>query len=213
MDIAMSALHGAGAVVDTQWSTLRGALSGLFHYPEAMRAAQAELDAVVGPDRMPTWADRAQLPIMRGVVEEALRWALPSGFLSIPHVLSRDETFEELGGFTAAKGTVFMTNNWALNNEVPDPRRFDPLRYDPEDTLNEQNVVSADSTKRNHFAFGGGRRVCPGYNVALRGLFTVLSRFIWAFDIGPKIGPDGLAIKVLQDDFTTNLTPRVKLWE
>lgn len=31
-------------------------------YPDVMRKAQAQIDAVVGRDRMPTFADRDQLP-------------------------------------------------------------------------------------------------------------------------------------------------------
>lgn len=208
-EIGAFAVHAAGAASDSQRSTALGCLSGLFHYPEALRAAQAELDAVIGNDRLPTWADRAALPVMRGIVEETLRWS-PTGFTGIPHVLARDEVFD---GHKVKKDTVLMLNTWALANDAPDPRRFDPLRFKPEDTLSEQLVVQADSMRRNHFAFGAGRRVCPGSNVAMRGLFTLLSRFIWAYNIGPKIGPDGEPIKVLQDDFDEGLSPRVKLWE
>ena len=43
-------------------------------YPDVMKRAQAEIDAVVGRDRMPTFADEPHLPYVRAMVKEVLRW-------------------------------------------------------------------------------------------------------------------------------------------
>ena len=43
-------------------------------YPEVQRRAQAEIDSVVGPDHMPTFADRPNLPYVDAMVKEVLRW-------------------------------------------------------------------------------------------------------------------------------------------
>lgn len=43
-------------------------------YPDVMRKAQAEIDALVGRERMPTFADRPQLPYVCALVKEVLRW-------------------------------------------------------------------------------------------------------------------------------------------
>ena len=42
-------------------------------YPEVQKKAKAELDAVVGPDRLPEFADREQLPYVERVVQETFR--------------------------------------------------------------------------------------------------------------------------------------------
>lgn len=42
-------------------------------FPDIQAKAQEELDAVIGSGRLPTWDDRADLPYIRGVVEETLR--------------------------------------------------------------------------------------------------------------------------------------------
>ena len=39
-----------------------------------MRRAQAEIDKVVGKDRLPSFADQANLPYVTAVAKEALRW-------------------------------------------------------------------------------------------------------------------------------------------
>jgi len=50
-------------------------------YPDVMKKAQAELDAVVGRDRVPTFEDHEDLPYIRAMVKEVLRWRpiLPLG--------------------------------------------------------------------------------------------------------------------------------------
>ena len=43
-------------------------------HPEIQRKAQAEIDRVIGDDRFPTLADRANLPYVDAVAKEVLRW-------------------------------------------------------------------------------------------------------------------------------------------
>jgi len=55
----------------------------LITYPDVQRRAQAEIDSVIGSDRLPTVNDRAKLPYIRSVVAESIRmWpAAPMGML------------------------------------------------------------------------------------------------------------------------------------
>lgn len=43
-------------------------------FPEAQRAAQAEIDAVLGPNTLPTFADRDKLPYVNALIKEVYRW-------------------------------------------------------------------------------------------------------------------------------------------
>lgn len=43
-------------------------------HPDAQKRAQAELDSVVGRERLPTFADRAALPYVEAIVKETFRW-------------------------------------------------------------------------------------------------------------------------------------------
>ena len=49
-------------------------LSGHDTYPEIQRKAQAEIDAVVGRERLPTISNSASLPYVRNLLAEAFRW-------------------------------------------------------------------------------------------------------------------------------------------
>lgn len=50
-------------------------------YPEVQKAAQEELDRVVGQNRLPSFKDRQDLPYINALVKETLRWnpAVPLG--------------------------------------------------------------------------------------------------------------------------------------
>lgn len=61
-------------------------------FPSVQERARAELDAVVGQDRLPTFADRERLPYINAVTLEALRWhtVVPTGAFHPDFASSRD---------------------------------------------------------------------------------------------------------------------------
>lgn len=76
-------------------------------HPEAMKRAQAEVDAVLG-NKMPTNDDKADLPYTDALVKECLRWetVLPMG---VAHVAAEDRIY---GGYRIPKGAIIMPNAW-----------------------------------------------------------------------------------------------------
>ena len=50
-------------------------------FPRVQRRAHAELDLVVGRDRLPTFNDRPRLPYIEAVCKELMRWNMvtPTG--------------------------------------------------------------------------------------------------------------------------------------
>ena len=47
----------------------------MVEHPEVVAKAQKELDSVVGNDRLPTFADRKDLPYIEALFNECLRYA------------------------------------------------------------------------------------------------------------------------------------------
>ena len=80
-------------------------------HPVAQKQAQAELDAVVGCDRLPHFADRPTLPYMNALVKEVIRWGviLPIG---VPHRSSAPDVYN---GYFVPAGTVVIPNSWFVS--------------------------------------------------------------------------------------------------
>ena len=75
-------------------------------YPEVQAKAQAELDSVIGKDRLPTIADKDSLPYIRALTWEVLRWR-PIAPLGVPHLNVEDDIYED---YFFPAGTVFISN-------------------------------------------------------------------------------------------------------
>ncbi|KAF8523770.1 cytochrome P450 [Hysterangium stoloniferum] len=71
-------------------STLEIFILAMILYPEAQLTAQKELDAVIGPNRLPSFEDRSQLPYLVALCKEFLRWH-PVATIAIPHRLMQDD--------------------------------------------------------------------------------------------------------------------------
>ena len=82
-------------------------------HPEIQKRAQAELDAVVGPSRIPTFSDASSLPYVQAVVKEVLRWRPPLP-LFIPHSTTEDDWYD---GMFIPKGTICLPNLWLCHHD------------------------------------------------------------------------------------------------
>lgn len=62
-------------------STIMSFFMAMVLHPEVQRKARAEIESVVGSDRLPLITDKASLPYVRSVVTEVMRWlpAVPLG--------------------------------------------------------------------------------------------------------------------------------------
>ena len=79
-------------------------------YPEAQRKAQAEIDHVVGSNRLPSLADRESLPFVDAMVKEVLRWQ-PVAPMGLPHTSTEDDVVE---GHSIPKGAMLFANVWCV---------------------------------------------------------------------------------------------------
>jgi len=163
---------------------------GLVAFPEVVPKAHKELDAVVG-DRMPQFQDIPNLPYIRAMVKEVLRWRSVSND-HIRHDTTGDVEYKDY--FIPAGSTVVL-NQWALHYNpslYPDPERFNPDRFlnHPSNGLTAGECIhTSDLRLRDHWSFGAGRRVCAGYNLAENSLLILTARLLWAFDVQPGIDP------------------------
>lgn len=86
-------------------------VTSLFYLPtEVQKLAQAEIDTVVGTDRLPGYADRERLPYVNAVVTESLRWHNVAP-LGVPHRATEDGLVD---GYLVPKGAIIVANLWCV---------------------------------------------------------------------------------------------------
>jgi hypothetical protein len=69
------------------------------------RKCQAELDAVVGNDLLPTFTGRDQLPYPTTMLKEVIQWG-PTTPLGAPHCIDVHD------GYFIHEGSIIMANIW-----------------------------------------------------------------------------------------------------
>lgn len=89
LELSRHQLYFLGGVLmeggsDTSSSIILAFLHAMKKWEGLLKKAQAEIDAVVGEDRTPVWADYERLPYVAAVVKEAMRWR-PIVPLAFPH--------------------------------------------------------------------------------------------------------------------------------
>jgi cytochrome P450 len=168
-------------------------------FPEVQRRAQAELDAVVGRDCLPTFDDVPRLPYVRAIIEEVLRWH-PSVPLGVAHVATVDDWYE---GMFIPKGTVCIPNVWLCNRDRAvfgeDADEFRPERH-----LDEHGGLLSSSAKTilgGHVSFGFGRRICVGKHLANDTLFITTARILWAAKLEGVRDENGKEVPLDTDNF------------
>lgn len=220
-----SACYIAGTLLeagsDTTSNTLIGFVQAMLLFPETQRKAHEELNRVIGHDRLPTMKDVDSLPYIHCCIKESLRW-MPTTILgAVPHATTQDDYYD---GLLIPKNAGVMNNVWAINMDPkrhPEPRRFDPDRYTSDTQSLADSAANPDASKRDHFTFGAGRRICPGIHVAERSLFLGIARMLWAFEFEPQLDagerpvlpdPDRLTqgFVCLREEFVVKITPRSK---
>jgi len=144
-------------------------------HPDIQFKAQAEIDRVIGRDRLPTFEDRKSLPYVEAVYCEIMRLHPPLP-LGVGHVLTEDDFYE---GYHIPKGCAIFPNIWAMNrdpNVYPEPDEFMPERF-------------LDSAKglfgniNNIYAFGFGRRVCAGRYMADNTVWLAIASVLATLDL------------------------------
>ncbi|GJC89751.1 fumitremorgin C synthase [Colletotrichum liriopes] len=169
---------------ETSVSILCWFVVAMITYPHMMHKAQATLDQVVGRERLPVYADRAQLPYIDAMIEEVMRWRpiLPAG---MDHAAAEED---EYMGYQIPKGAIVVASQWAITRDK------NVFGADSDDFRPERWLERDDLPKTS---FGYGRRLCPGRHVGREGLWIMFARLLWAFEMEAPTDPATLKKKVI----------------
>ncbi|KAK5459729.1 hypothetical protein LTS15_003858 [Exophiala xenobiotica] len=201
----------AGTMIEAGSETTSGTFNSVILYlmanPEVVKTAQKEIARVIGDSRSPTWDDEEDLPYIRAIVKEILR-VRPVASVGSPHYTDGDIVY---GNHFIPKGTVVTINQYSIH-EYPqrwtDADKFNPSRYLDYPLKAGQYVGQADPECRDHWSFGGGRRICPGMHLAENSLFILCAKFLWAFEPRPPLNDAGEEDKIVitEDHYESGTT-------
>ncbi|KAH7931262.1 cytochrome P450 [Leucogyrophana mollusca] len=178
-----ASLYSGGA--DTTVSAIYSLFLAMTLFPEIQKKAQAEIDAVIGTDRLPTFADRDSMPYVDALAKEVLRWNVVVP-LAVPHRVTEDDVHD---GYYIPKGSLIMPNIWFM---LHDPRTYEnPMDFNPARFLPSGDKQPEIDPRT--ICFGFGRRICPGLHLADASVWISCAMSLAAFDIS-KIVENGVEI-------------------
>ncbi|KAK3022572.1 hypothetical protein RJ639_032443 [Escallonia herrerae] len=168
------------AGMDTTAITVEWAMAELIKNPGVQEKAQEELDRVIGCERVLTESDFSNLPYLQSVAKEALRLHPPTP-LMLPH---RANANVKVGGYDIPKGSNVHVNVWAVARDSAvweNPTEFRPERF-----------LEVDVDMKGHdfrlLPFGAGRRVCPGAQLGINLVTSMLGHLLHHFSWAPPSG-------------------------
>ncbi|CAE6515922.1 unnamed protein product [Rhizoctonia solani] len=168
-----------GAVLKGGSNIVAGVIStvilALLEDTRSQDRARREIDSIYDEDTLPRWDDEQRMPFVRA-----------------------NDTY---AGYFMPKDSRVICNIWAIHTN---PERYkDPLKFNPDRFLEHKlsmanSMMQSNSFERDHFAFGAGRRACPGVQLAEQGIFIAIARLLWAFEFSV---PPGTSVSTDQSAF------------
>ncbi|KAD4982918.1 hypothetical protein E3N88_19589 [Mikania micrantha] len=180
MEMASMCIEFLNGGTDTTSTALQWIKANLVKHPHIQSKLYDEIVTVVGPppqkgmkpelgqepepepDLVITEANVQKMPYLKAVVLEGLRRHPPVHFV-LPHWVMKEV---EADGYTVPQGATinFMVSEMGLDPEVWD----EPMEFKPERFLVNDGVFDITGSKGiKMMPFGAGRRICPGYDLAL----------------------------------------------
>jgi len=161
---------------ETTAITLGWAFYLVGRHPEVEVRLHEEIDRVLA-GRSPGFADVANLPYTRAVIDETLRLYPPV------HVFSRQAVeADEIAGQHVPPGSYITISSWLLHRHK--------LYWEDPETFNPDRFLPANAAKIPHYAyipFGVGSRICMGKHLGL--LESVLLFAMFAQSFRPRMKP------------------------
>jgi cytochrome P450 len=180
------------ASVDNPSNAVEWALAEMANKPEIMQKAMAELDGVVGRDRLVQEPDLRGLNYLKACIREAFRLH-PYHPFNPPRVAMSDTT---VASYSIPRGSQVILSRVGLgrNPKVWD----DPLEFRPERHLlaaDDDAVLGLGEPELRFVSFSTGRRGCPGISLGTIITVTLLARLLQGFTWSKPPGVDRVELR------------------
>jgi cytochrome P450 len=100
------------------------------------------------------------------------------------------------------KNATVVVPVYALHHtHCTNPALYDPDRYRTNLKTAYQNASRPDYENRDHYAFGTGRRLCPGIHMGERTVWRMTAKILWAFEIKHAADAEGKEVVLDPDNY------------
>ncbi|XP_069130182.1 cytochrome P450 2E1-like [Argopecten irradians] len=182
-NIAITVMNLFVAGTDTTSTSIRWALLYLIRYKPIQDRLRHEIMTVVGTSRLPSLADKPDMPYYEAFITEVLRLG-DIAPLAVPHAARKDIHFRNM---VIPKGSIIIPN---LDSVLSDPELFEnPYEFQPKRFLGENGKLNGK--EKAVIAFSSGRRACLGESLARMELFLFMTALLQRFEFLPE-SPDKL---------------------
>ena len=170
---------------DTTSTALQWIMANLVKKPEIQAELFQEIKHVMGEGKGEVEEEELQkMPYLKAVILEGLR-RHPPGHFVLPHAVTQDTAIE--GYVIPKKGSVnFMISEMNWNPKIwENPLEFKPERFLNRNGYGGEELIDIDITGSREIKmmpFGAGRRICPGYGLALLHLEFFVANLVWSFE-------------------------------
>ncbi len=180
-------IHAAGH--ETSSNALSWTLYLLAKNPDVLTKLRAEVQAILGEQTHPSFADLRKMPYTKQVIEEGMRLYPPAYAVGRENIEK-----DEILGQQIPKSSIFVLSIYALHRDptyYPNPEKFDPDRFAPEQLKQRPSLA--------YMPFGAGPRMCIGNHFAMMEMQLILAMMVKQFEFE------------LLDDKRVNAQPLVTL--
>lgn len=127
--------------------------------------------------------------------------------MGLPHRATQDDWYEDV--LIPRDATIVISPYVLGRSQYANPDAYDPDRYrGAPPLLASDYAASSNYEARDHYAYGAGRRICPGIPLAERTQWRVFAKVLWAFDIEPEVdGRTGRREVIDTEAFENNFLP------
>ncbi|CAN0902553.1 Valine N-monooxygenase 1, partial [Linum grandiflorum] len=209
-EITYEAVEIMLAAVDNPSNVVEWTMAELIKKPELLANATAEIDRVVGKDRLVQESDILSLNYVKACARESFRLHPVSAF-NVPHVAVEDTI---VAGYLIPKGSHALLSRYGLGRN---PKVWsDPLKFDPErhlhDGVGEVVLTEHDLT---FLSFSTGRRGCVAAQLGTCVTTMLLARLIQCFAWAPLNGVKTIDLEEAEDNLAlvspliASATPRL----
>ncbi|KAI7864553.1 cytochrome P450 [Spinellus fusiger] len=197
--VIMNDMISAGT--ETVATTISWAFLFLSHHPEIQKKICDEIDTFVTKHgRLADFSEREHFPYILSVQRELLR-SFPVTILGVPHVVDKDIIIDN---YLIKKGSLLFSNMYTMHRN-PDVYS-EPDKFIPERFMNNKSTMFAsangNTSERDQFNFGWGRRICPGISLVEAELFYIYVNLWSRCTIEPMLDSNNNPVYT---DYTTSI--------